>query len=272
MQKKSKHTSVKAQDKSLSVQFSLDGFSFCIQDNETQKPISFTKYVFDETLSPELLLEKVTVIFSSDKDLQQEFVSIKAIHQNNLATLVPNKYFDESKLKTYLDYNIKTLVTDFIAYDNLEKTTAKNVYVPYININNYLFQNFGEFEYKHHATELIDNLILYSEEKNHNHFYVHVCQNNFDIVTIKDQKLQLYNNFAFNTKEDFIYYILFTAEQLGLNPDEFELTLLGDIQKDSEIYAITYNYVRNISFLKPKSDFFITSQDFLPYTNFLLIN
>ena len=196
VQKKSKHTSVKAKHKSLSVQFSLDGFSFCILNNETQKPISFTEYVFDETLNPEYLLQRVEDIFSSDKDLQQEFVAIKAIHQNNLATLVPNKYFDESKLKTYLDYNIKTLATDFIAFDDLQKTTTKNVYVPYININNYLFQNFGEFEYKHHATELIDSLLLYSEGKNENKFYVHVSKNNeytvLGVLAQEGQESQLF--------------------------------------------------------------------------------
>ena len=45
----------------------------------------------------------------------------------------------------------------------------------------------------------------------------------------------------------FIYYILFTAEQLQLNPEYFKLEVLGAIQEDDEYYKIAYKYVRNIS-------------------------
>ena len=61
----------------------------------------------------------------------------------------------------------------------------------------------------------------------------------------------MYNCFEFKTKEDFIYYILFTAEQLHLNPEEFELILLGDIEKESELYTILYQYIRTIKFYSP---------------------
>ena len=273
LQKKSKYTSVKTQHKNLSIQFSLDGFSFCITDIPSEKIIHFTEYTFEEKLAtPELLLEKVETIFTSDTSLQQDFDTVEVIHQNNLATLVPSKYFDENALKSYLDFNIKTLATDFIAHDGLQQTDTKNVYVPYVNVNNYLFQNFGEFEYKHHATVLIDKLLLFSKEKKATHFFANVSNSQLDIVVVKNEQLALYNTFTFNTKEDFIYYILFVAEQLGLNPDEFQLTFLGDIEENSEIYKITYAYVRNIDFIKTTSTFFSSSEDFSSHSNFILVS
>ncbi len=272
LQKKSKHISTSAQEKNLSIQFSLDGFSFCITDLSF-KIIHFTEYTFKGTLpTPELLLEKIEAIFSSDTNLQQDFKSVEVIHQNNLASLVPYEYFDEDNLKTYLDYTIKTLATDFIAFDDLPSLNAKNVYIPYVNVNNYLFQNFGEFEYKHHATILIDKLIGLSKEKIGKQFFVHVTNTQLDIIVIENKKLVLYNTFTFNTKEDFIYYILFVAEQLNLNPDEFQLTFLGTIEKDSENYKIAYNYVRNIGFIKTSLGFFIDSEDFSQHSNFILVS
>ena len=53
----------------------------------------------------------------------------------------------------------------------------------------------------------------------------------FEIIVIANKKLQLYNTFQFTSKEDFIYYVLFTAEQLKLNPEKFELLLLGSDRK-----------------------------------------
>ena len=59
--------------------------------------------------------------------------------------------------------------------------------------------------------------------------------------------MQLFNSFDYKTPEDFIYYILFTAEQLMLNPEYFKLEVLGAINEDDEYYKIVYKYVRNIS-------------------------
>ena len=83
LQKKSKKNSVKAQYKILSIQFSLDGFSFCIQNAESKEVLNYTEYVFEKKVaSPELLLEKIMFIFGNDIELQQDFTSIFVIHQN----------------------------------------------------------------------------------------------------------------------------------------------------------------------------------------------
>ncbi|WP_220455433.1 DUF3822 family protein [Tenacibaculum pelagium] len=271
MQKKTNKTSAFAQHKNLSIQFSLDGFSFCISNSETNERVLFTKYSFDKSVnSPELLLEKIIHIFAIDKDLQQDFTSVSAVHQNNLSTLVPDEYFDRNNLAPYLKYSVKTLATDFITYDSLANINTHTVYIPYVNINNYLFQNFGEFEYKHHSTILIDKVLEYSKENTERQFFVHVLENQLDIVVCKNEQLIFHNSFSFTTKEDFIYYILFTAEQLQMDPNEFYLTFIGAIEKESELYDITFNYVRNIDFIKTKSNFFTNSEDFSNHSNFIL--
>ena len=272
LQKKSKKNSAFAQHKSLSIQFSLDGFSFCISNSETKELLLFTKYTFSSSIaSPELLLEKIIRIFDTDKDLQQDFTTVFAVHQNNLATLVPNKLFDRNNLAPFLKYDVKTLKTDFITYDLHTVIAANTVYIPYVNINNYLFQNFGEFEYKHHSTVLIDKLLTYSENDSEQQFFVHVSSSHLDVVVCKEGKLLFYNSFSYNTKEDFIYYILFTAEQLQMDPNSFQLTFIGEIEKGSDIYSITYTYVRNIHFMNPMNSFFVDSDDFSNHSNFILI-
>jgi hypothetical protein len=43
--------------------------------------------------------------------------------------------------------------------------------------------------------------------------------------------------------------LLFTAEQLNLNPEYFRLQLLGDIAEDSELFRMAFKYVRNVLML-----------------------
>jgi len=271
VQKKTSNLIIAYQNvRNLSIQFSLDGFSFCIS-NQQGKIGNLTAYIFDKKVStPEELLTQIEQIFKTDAQLQQDFNTILAIHQNDLATLVPNAYFDKKNLKNYLNFNIKTLSTDYISYDDLKNIEAKNIYIPYVNINNYLFQHFGEFEYKHHTTILIDKLLAIAKNKTATSFYVYVAKNNFTIIVIKNNELIFNNTFSFTTKEDFIYYLLFTAEQLQLNPETFLLTFLGAIEKDSEIFNITYQYIRNIEFYESKNP--VLTETFSKHSHFILAN
>lgn len=260
-----------SKDTKLSIQFNLDGFSFCITNNTTKETTYFSKYLFKEKqVTPENLLKKIEEIFKTDIHLQKDFSSVLVIHQNNLFTLVPTPYFSENNLSKYLNFNIKTLATDFIAFDDIENINAKNVYVPYVNINNYLFQNFGEFEYKHHLTILIEKLISLNSsiEKK---VFINVSKDNFDIVVLQNKQLEFSNSYYFDTKEDFIYYILFTFEQLKLDVEETQLSFTGEIEKSSEIYKIAYQYIRNISFLESNNKIF-NQLDASKHSNYILLN
>ena len=273
LQKKSKHTGVQSQHKNLSIQFSLDGFSFCIVDIPTQNIVLYTAYTFERSVTtPELLLDKVTSIFNQDKYLQGDFKEVKVIHTNNLYSFVPNTFFDKKNLKTYLNYTIKTLETDHIVFDDIEDIHAKNVYIPFVNINNYLFQNFGSFDFNHHSTVLIRKILEYAKKTPDRHFFVQVFKNNLDIIVTKGNTLILYNTFSYTTKEDFMYYILFVAEQLEMDPNEFIVTFLGNIDEDSELYKITYTYIRYIEFIKITENFFTNSEDFSTHANYILIS
>lgn len=99
---------------------------------------------------------------------------------------------------------------------------------------------------------MIESLLKQTSNSETTSFFVHVENDIFQVVIIKGKKVLFFNTFNYKTKEDFIYYILFTAEQLQLNPEEFLLTFLNDIEKDSELYTIAYKYIKNIAFYKPK--------------------
>ena len=79
--------------------------------------------------------------------------------------------------------------------------------------------------------------------------FVHLNTGHFEIVVIENQKLIFFNSFDYKTPEDLIYYILFTAEQLGMNPEYFALEFIGKIDVESDFYTIVYKYIRNVSLI-----------------------
>ena len=81
----------------LSIQISLDGFSFCIYAPQSQRYLTFQHYDFElQNSTPEQLLILVQSIFDENNLLNQDFKKVNIIHQNELATLVPTEYFDEN--------------------------------------------------------------------------------------------------------------------------------------------------------------------------------
>ncbi len=234
----------------LSIQLSLDGFSFCLTDTLQNTIVAIIEHNYEKPFANhQELLTSVQSILSKEPLLNKPFEKVIILHSNNLSTFVPTPLFDKEKAVDYLKYNIKTLENDYIANDTIQTANITTVYVPFVNVNNYFFDIFGAFDYKHIATLLVESLLDISKHKELQ-FYVHFQKQDFQIIVIKDNKLVFYNSFSFATKEDVIYYILFTAEQLQLNPEVFKLVLLGDIEENSEIYNKIYTYVRYVSFVE----------------------
>ena len=58
----------------------------------------FREYIFENSqTSPENLLLKIETIFNTNAYLQNDFITVTVIHQNNLSTVVPNRFFDKKK-------------------------------------------------------------------------------------------------------------------------------------------------------------------------------
>jgi len=250
-----------SKDCHLSIQLSLDGFSFCIINIDAKEVIALKHFSFaNASVNPVEHLANVSMYFELEELLQQKYQSINVTHVNDLSTLVPKPLFDSKNLKQYIKYSSKIYKNDYIVFDPIENHDIVSVYVPFVNVNNFFLDKFGSFEYKHSSTILIENLLNTYKFSEHPHLFVNVYKNYMEVVAIANNKLLFYNSFKFETKEDFIYYILFTAEQLQLNREKLELIFSGLIDKESDLYQIAYTYVRNVSLLENRSKYSFDSE------------
>ena len=234
--------------KKLTIQVATSGLSFCVIDTLNNSILSVKKINFKK-VSAFKIEDLLANTFDENDELTAKYDEIIVIHNNNLSTFVPTALFDEEYLGSYLQYNTKVFETDFFAFDVLEKYEMNNVFIPYISINNFLIDRFGAFNYKHSSSILVDKLLDLSKNVDDKKMYVHKSDAHFEIVVVQNQQLLLFNSFDYTTPEDFIYYILFAAEQLGLNPEFFNLELIGGINKNDAFYDIVYKYIRNISLI-----------------------
>ena len=163
---------------------------------------------------------------------------------------MPKSLFDKEELPNYLKFNTKLLANDQIVYDELSNQEIVCVYVPFTNVNNYLFECFGEFEFKHNSMAMLQ--ALFHQKSNKTICYVHVSNKFMELAVLEQRRLVLYNQFDYKTKEDFLYYVLFTYEQLSLSVEEVKLKLFGSVEEGDPIFDICYEYLKKVSVFIPK--------------------
>lgn len=241
-----KNSTLNKSHKELSIQLGLSGLSFCILDGSTKKIHSLDTIELENTTVPEDLIAHLENWFNKPEHQDMTFEKVVAIHENELSAVVPKPLFNESNLSDYLKYNVKILENDYLSYDAIDQHEIYNVYVPFTNVNNYLFDKFGDFEYKHASSILIETLVNQAKKGDKPTLYAYISRTHFEIITTDQKQLILYNTFSYHQKEDFIYYLLFTIEQLNLNPEKVTVYLLGLIDPQSELYQIAYQYILDV--------------------------
>jgi hypothetical protein len=233
----------------LSIFILQDGFSFFVTD-ALQNIIFFERQQLEQhTQSVSELLKQLKHHITASFIEINAIGKLEVIYGNPQFGLVPDAYFDEAHLPHYLKYSSKLIEGDDFSYDAVSSIEAKTVYIPYVNINNYLFESFGSFEFTHIISTLIEKTHHKSLTKKE-YIRIHVINKILYVVAFKNQKLQLSNAFSFETPEDFAYYILFCCEELGVNREEVSLDFTGDFYKrdDNTALSILTNYIRNIKF------------------------
>lgn len=240
----------------LSIQVSLNGLSFCILDTvENRIRISDTM-VFEEERSPYGLQKGLVSLFEKHRLHLKQFREVIVIHCNTLFSLVPKSLFDADEMPNYLKFNAKILATDHVDYDEVEGNDMINVYVPFVNVNNYIYEHFGEFTFKHNGTVMVESLLKSHSLGQEPVCYVHLGLRQMDITVLSKKKLLLFNSFKFETKEDFIYYLLFTIEQLQLDPEKVHIKLFGHIEEGDAFYSMCYRYIKHVSIFIPPTSWY----------------
>ena len=232
---------------SLIIKLSSYGVTLVVSDN-LGNIIEFNQKQFKEYVEDSSLTENLE-LFIKESDINiSNIINVKLIVCNKLSSIVPKNLFEEKLSLDYLKFNSKLLKDDYPANDIIEEIGAVNVYLPYVNVNNYVIEKFGSFNYYHYSTILIKKLIKHNSSKDLT-LYANIELNNFQVLILKNRKLIYYNNFDIKEKEDILYFILFVMEQNKIDCNNDKLLLLGDIRKESDTYKLLKKFINNIEIM-----------------------
>ncbi len=241
----------------LSIQLSLDGFSFCVLDpisNEYiqfwYKPINIHQNI-EEVLQYELEHNDVLIY-----PYQKVFFS----YTSHPHTLIPDSLFNKDEAATYLDFCFSkpnTLKQEQLAfYNKVKMADSWCVFQIPLKITQLLDKYYPEIKYLCQTIPFIENALLHaSTDTNSNQVHIYVSKGNFEIAVKKGNSLLLHNTFDYQNTKDFLYFTLFVIDQLKLDSHHTKIFLAGNIDKKMDLYITLKKYIKKVEITESTKHF-----------------
>jgi hypothetical protein len=234
----------------LSIEISAVNFCYAILDKKRNKYLVLEVFSFQKTLNADVLAFELKNLMPQQSLLKRNFKSTSISIFTTKFTFVPSALYDAENSAKFLEINAPLMESESILSESIRNLETECVYALSKSLHIGLKELFPNAVIMHTFSSLLGCLSTSFKNVSGKSVVVHLQQAHFEIVVLEDKKLIFANLFTFQTSEDFLYYLLFVFEQLKLNPENIELLLLGEIEKNSAIYSILNKYVRHVKFGK----------------------
>lgn len=218
----------------LSIELSEKSISYCIVDKNKYR----CYLLFSQNYESQNLLK----ILNEDEFITREFLSKSISFVNFPNTLIPKELYNEKDKKNIFSVN-HSLTNEELVIDEL-KSKIINLYA----IPNTIFQTvknvIPEAIIRSNSSILINNFLSLNNLQET--MFLFLKDSYINIVVTKSDDLIFQNKFEYQTKEDLLFYVLFSIQQLNFSNEEINTVIYGNISKEE--YNILYQYIRNIKF------------------------
>lgn len=230
----------------LIIELSNRGIDYCVFDTVTKKHIAFESVDFDSFFEFDAFSGLMDILTSESKLLNRKYKrAIVSVHTNQ-KTIVPAVLYDDSCKKSYLKFNQHIEGDEFICADEISSMESFNIYAIPFAVKIKMESLYNNVHYRHPSSTFIQDAINQQINSDNRKTIVLIGRSSFDLLVLDGKRVLLFNAFNYITAEDYIYYLLFVMEQLQLHPEKTELILLGNVDKNSDIYTHTFKYVKNV--------------------------
>jgi hypothetical protein len=234
--------------KSLSLQIGKDFLVLVLYDVKNQKYIGVREYSFNVTQGSFQLEKEIASRLEHD-DLQSFATGeVRILFNQAPYSWIPNAFYKAGKEREVLDFQHKTPFSDRIFAMDLPAMDAKLIYGVPDNLVRFFERHFSECSFWHAVYPWVKHSVTRSNNTEQTLLMARVTDSSYDLVQLKNKRLEYVNTFEYTNAEDFLYYLLFTMEQLDLDPEEVALELSGQIVKTSPVFEYVWKYVRNVTF------------------------
>jgi hypothetical protein len=240
----------------LSIELSPGGLSYCILDAERFRYTLLESYAFEPQNDFEQLAGVVEDFVKGKKELTSGFQRISVSLVSAKSSYIPAELFTYLDKKIFSDFNTYPDEQFDILVDKLNNLQAYNVYPVHKALHKKLDYLFPASRIRNNTSCLIENSLYLIRYGGFNvRLVLHVQRDHFEILIFENKNLQFCNSFNYQTWDDLFYYLFFVMEQLGLQAENLDAMLIGEVSISSELYKKLRLYVNSLV-LGPRSELF----------------
>jgi hypothetical protein len=246
-----------------------ESLQYCILDTEKNTFVALADFrLTSSPKTPEAFYSDISQLISEEEVLKKKYPSVVIGLDTALHTLVPAPLFDPEHSTKFLEFNFGLIGNEQVNADRLEEIDAYNVYSIPRALLDVLQANYREAAVFHRTSALIR--AIYQHHKIspvQASLFLNVRDRFIDLVSFEGASLVYFNSYSCQSKEDILYYTLYTIDQLKLHPDTVQLFISGRLDSGSESYRLLEQYLRTVSFSDSLSSF-----DYSPLLNQLPVH
>ncbi|MCS6795186.1 MAG: DUF3822 family protein [Raineya sp.] len=165
-------------------------------------------------------------------------------------TLIPDEYFDETLLYSYLELYPNNLENTEVKSFHHRKCKYHSIFRIETEFIEWAKKSYPNKEIKiiHQADAFLEGALLENHENAS--IFIYIESKYMNMTILQGENLLLHNRYYYQSPQDFVYFVLFAIDELQLNPEECHVKLYGEISRDSGIYNLLQKYVRHVEFGK----------------------
>lgn len=236
----------------LLIQIGTRDFQLSVVDSRNNRCLLLEDFILAKVSSYSALQELLESLFADHHLLMAGFwKNVRISFKNKKFSLVPSSLFVKSAAADYLRLNSRfNEETEEILYYKHIKSDAICVFAVNKKILNWLRELYpnAEVGFIHQSSALIEGVINFSKSAKPDTIYLYIDRFKLHVTTLKNGKLEYYNQFTIKQFNDYIKYIMLVMKGLNKNQKSSDVIMWGYIGKQSPHYNEFYKFVKNISF------------------------
>ena len=236
----------------LSIQISLDGFSFFILDDNNNRLLAWKKTTV--TISNEnFISRRFTEWQESEELLKKDFRQVEVMYFSPQFTWVPQNYYQKEKnYRLFETLFPETESQKLISVPATDSNDRLLFAVP-VDLTDFIKQSFNNLSLNHPVCALLKGLEQADSELD-NCLTVWIGVKDFYLVVKKNKKVQVINVFSYIAGNDILYYIISALKQLEISPNKSHLFLSGRLDKVGDLIVKINAYFAEVDYLGPNKE------------------
>ena len=236
-------------DYKMTIQFALGGLSFALLDDTKKSLIGLECHqadVADSNALFQLLERALDAKGLNDKALR----SVTCLIDERTSLFVPEALSSPENNERYLDFMFRIPEGYMQQTERIEDIKGVHTFAYSKTLNNRISEKWKGAKITHSNTVFLKSCFEYAPEGKV--VFVNVHTRDFDVFIVNDGNLLFFNNFKFNTKADFAYFLLFALEQNHVSGLETPVCFSGLILPNSEIIELCSRYIKYLLFIEDR--------------------